>query len=220
MEIMKTQPGFLTILTGKTDMGKSTITVYDYSELLKVGKRVIFFSYEYCQSIIYNKLISHFKTNWSQLFNLNIIDANGLNLQSLVNIVRNKKGNVDAVYIDYLDLLKNSTWPIKEGEADPQELEHVQEIVRELAELAREMDIPIVLLSQTGSSTNFEKSVERLNAFCEKVPEGNVIKMFIGKGTFIDERIDISDIVHLILVDGYNLKYYSSINIKEIYQDR
>ena len=220
MEIMKTQPGFLTILTGKTDMGKSTITVYDYSELLKVGKRVIFFSYEYCQSIIYNKLISHFKTNWSQLFNLNIIDANGLNLQSLVNIVRNKKGNVDAVYIDYLDLLKNSTWPIKEGETDPQELEHVQEIVRELAELAREMDIPIVLLSQTGSSTNFEKSVERLNAFCEKVPEGNVIKMFIGKGTFIDERIDISDIVHLILVDGYNLKYYSSINIKEIYQDR
>lgn len=220
MEIMKTQPGFLTILTGKTDMGKSTITVYDYSELLKVGKRVIFFSYEYCQSIIYNKLISHFKTNWSQLFNLNIIDANGLNLQSLVNIVRNKKGNVDAVYIDYLDLLKNSTWPLKEGEADPQELEHVQEIVRELAELAREMDIPIVLLSQTGSSTNFEKSVERLNAFCEKVPEGNVIKMFIGKGTFIDERIDISDIVHLILVDGYNLKYYSSINIKEIYQDR
>lgn len=217
---MKTQPGFLTILTGKTDMGKSTITVYDYSELLKVGKRVIFFSYEYCQSIIYNKLISHFKTNWSQLFNLNIIDANGLNLQSLVNIVRNKKGNVDAVYIDYLDLLKNSTWPLKEGEADPQELEHVQEIVRELAELAREMDIPIVLLSQTGSSTNFEKSVERLNAFCEKVPEGNVIKMFIGKGTFIDERIDISDIVHLILVDGYNLKYYSSINIKEIYQDR
>ena len=217
---MKTQPGFLTILTGKTDMGKSTITVYDYSELLKVGKRVIFFSYEYCQSIIYNKLISHFKTNWSQLFNLNIIDANGLNLQSLVNIVRNKKGNVDAVYIDYLDLLKNSTWPLKEGEADPQELEHVQEIVKELAELAREMDIPIVLLSQTGSSTNFEKSVERLNAFCEKVPEGNVIKMFIGKGTFIDERIDISDIVHLILVDGYNLKYYSSINIKEIYQDR
>ena len=219
MEIMKTQPGFLTILTGKTDMGKSTITVYDYSELLKIGKRVIFFSYEYCQSIIYNKLISHFKTNWSQLFNLNIIDANGLNLQSLVNIVRNKKGNVDAVYIDYLDLLKNSTWPLKDGEKDEQELEHVQEIVKELAELAKEMDIPIVLLSQTGSSTKFETSVERLNSFCEKVPEGNVIKMFIGKGTFIDERIDISDIVHLILVDGYNLKYYSSINIKEIYND-
>ncbi|MBE6134245.1 MAG: hypothetical protein E7178_06255 [Erysipelotrichaceae bacterium] len=218
MEIMKTEKGYLTILTGKTDMGKSTITVYDYSELLKVGKRVIFFSYEYCQSIIYNKLISHFKTNWSQLFNLNIIDANGLNLQSLINIVRNKKGNVDAIYIDYLDLLKNSTYP-NDKENDPKELEHIQEIVRQLADLAHELDIPVVLLSQTGSSTNFEKSVERLNAFCETVENNNVIKMFIGKGNIIDERIDYSDIVHLILVDGYNLKHYSSINIKEIYND-
>ena len=219
MEIIKTEKGYLTILTGKTDMGKSTITVYDYSELLKIGKKVIFFSYEYCQSIIFNKLISHFKTNWSQLFNLNIIDANGLNLQSLVNIVRNKKGEVDAVYIDYLDLLKNSTYP-NEGENDPQDLEHIQEIVRELAELAKEVDIPVILLSQTGSSTDFEKSVQRLNAFCEKVPDNNVIKMFIGKGNIIDERIDYSDIVHLILVDGYNLKHYSSINIKEIYGDK
>ena len=32
MEIIKSQKGFLTILTGKTDMGKSTITVYDCSE--------------------------------------------------------------------------------------------------------------------------------------------------------------------------------------------
>lgn len=216
MEIIKTEKGYLTILTGKTDMGKSTITIYDYSELLKIGKKVIFFSYEYCQSIIYNKLISHFKTNWSQLFNLNIIDANGLNLQSLVNIVRNKKGDVDAVYIDYLDLLKNSTYP-NEAENDPHELEHVQTIVKELAALAKEVDIPVILLSQTGSSTNFERSVQRLNAFCEKVPENNVIKMFIGKGNIIDEKIDFSDIVHLILVDGYNLKHYSSINIKEIY---
>ena len=219
MEIIKTEKGYLTILTGKTDMGKSTITIYDYSELLKIGKKVIFFSYEYCQSIIYNKLISHFKTNWSQLFNLNIIDANGLNLQSLVNIVRNKKGEVDAVYIDYLDLLKHSTYP-NEGENDPQDLEHIQDIVKELAELAKEMDIPVILLSQTGSSTDFEKSVQRLNAFCEKVPDNNVIKMFIGKGNIIDERIDYSDIVHLILVDGYNLKHYSSINIKEIYGDK
>lgn len=218
MEIMKTEKGYLTILTGKTDMGKSTITVYDYSELLKIGKKVIFFSYEYPQSIIYNKLISHFKTNWSQLLNLNIIDANGLNLSSLVNIVRNKKGNVDAIYIDYLDLLKNSTYP-NEDEKSPHDLEHIQDIIRELAELAKELDIPVVLLSQTGSSTNFEKSVERLNAFCEKVPNNNVIKMFIGKGNIIDERIDYSDIVHLILVDGYNLKHYSSINIKEIYND-
>ena len=75
MEIIKSEKGKLTILTGKTDMGKSTITVYDASENLKIGKNVIFFSYEYCQSIIYNKLISHFKLSWAQLFNLDIVDA-------------------------------------------------------------------------------------------------------------------------------------------------
>ena len=217
MEIIKAENGYLTILTGKSDMGKSTITVYECSEQLKLGKRVMFFSYEYCQSIIYNKLVSHFKTNWGQLFNLNIIDANGLNLQSLINIVRNKKGSVDAVYIDYLDLLKNSTYP-NEGDDSPNDLEHIQDIISQLAELAKEVDIPIVLLSQTGSSSDFEKSVNRLNSFSEK-SGSNVIKMFIGKGNIIDERIDYTDIVHVILVDGYNLKHFSSINIKEIYGD-
>ena len=72
MEIIKVEKGCLTILTGKTDMGKSTITVYECGENLRAGEKVIFFSYEYCQSIIYNKLISHFNLSWSQLLNLNI----------------------------------------------------------------------------------------------------------------------------------------------------
>lgn len=217
MDIIKSQKGYLTILTGKTDMGKSTITIYECSELLKSGQKVIFFSYEYCQSIIYNKLISHFKIGWGQLFNLNIIDANGLNLQSLVNIVRNKKGNVDSVYIDYLDLLRISTY----GDVnDPnREQEQIQNIIKELASLAKEMDIPIVLLSQSGSSSNFERAVTHLNNMGEKVEDGNLIKMFIGKGEVINERIDYSNVVHVILVDGYNLKHYSSINIQEIYND-
>lgn len=217
MDLIKSENGLLTILTGKPDMGKSTITVYDCSENLKIGKRVMFFSYEYCQSIIYNKLVSHFKISWSQLFNLNVIDANGLNLQSLINIVRNKKGLVDAVYIDFLDLLKKSTYH-KEGATEEENLKQIQEIIKELSALAKEMNIPIVLLSQIGSSTNFEKSVERLNAFGEKTPN-EVIKMFIGKGNVIDERINYDDIVHIILVEGYNLKHYSSINIQAIYND-
>ena len=215
MDIIKVEKGYLTILTGKPDMGKSKITVYDCSENLKQGKNVMFFSYEYCQSIIYNKMISHFKTNWSQLFNLNVLDANGLNLQSLMNIIRNKKKHVDIVYIDFLDLLKTSTYGEGNSEHD---LEQTQEIVKELAALAMEVNIPIVLLSQIGSSTDFEKSVERLNSIGEKAGT-NVIKMFIGKSNIIDERIDYSDIVHIILVDGYNLRHFSSLNIKEIYND-
>ena len=45
MDIIKVEKGYLTILTGKTDMGKSTITVFDCGENLKAGNKVIFFSY-------------------------------------------------------------------------------------------------------------------------------------------------------------------------------
>ena len=217
MEIIKSEKGYLTILTGKTDMGKSTLTIYDSSELLKEGQKVIFFSYEYCQAIIYRKLITHFHIGWSQLFNLNIVDAVSIPLDELVHIVRNKKGNVDIVYIDYLDLLKQATF--KPHQNEEEELAQIQEIIKVLSSLAREMNIPIILLSQTGSSTNFEKSVDRLNSFSAKVEGNNTIKMFIGKGNIIDSRIDYSDIIHVILIDGYDLRHFSSINLKEIYKD-
>ena len=218
MDIIKTENGYLTVLTGKTDMGKSTITVYECSENLKDGKKVLFFSYEYCQSIIYNKLISHFKVGWTQLFNLDIIDASGLRLEYLVDYVRSKKGNVDVIYIDYLDLLKNATFTPANDEAE--DLAQIQEICKVLASLSIELDIPIILLSQIGASSSFEKSVERLNSFTEKAEAKNTIKMFIGKGNIINDRIDSSDIVHIILVDGYDLRHFSTINIKEIYGDR
>lgn len=218
MEVIKLEKGYLTILTGKTDMGKSTITVFECGENLRAGQKVAFFSYEYCQSIIYNKLISHFNLGWSQLMNLNIVDASGINLDTLVTIMREKKGNVDAIYVDYLDLLKEATFP--KAETEQKDLEQIQEIVRVLAKLAKELDVPVVLLSQVGSSSNFEKAVERLNSFTQKVETHNAIKMFIGKGNIIDSRIDYSDIVHVILVDEYNLRHFSSINIKEIYGDR
>ena len=218
MEIIKVEKGHLTILTGKTDMGKSTITVYECGENLRVGRKVIFFSYEYCQSIIYNKLISHFAVGWSQLLNLNIVDASNLSLQTLIEMVRAKKGNVDAIYIDYLDLLKKASFP--KAQDDEEDLAQIQEICKTLASLAEELNISIILLSQVGASSNFEKAVNRLNAFTEKVEHNNAIKMFIGKGNIIDARIDYTDIVHVILVDGYDLKHFSSINIKEIYGDK
>ena len=217
MEIIKAERSHLTILTGKTNLGKSTITIYECGENLRAGQKVMFFSYEYCQSIIYNKLISHFKLGWSQLLNLNIVDASNINLNTLVETVREKRGNVDVLYVDYLDLLKNATFPKAKDERE--DLGQIQEICRVLSELAKELDIPVILLSQVGSSSNFEKAVERLNAFTEPLDSTHIIKMFMGKGNIIDSRIDYTDIVHVILVEGYNLKHFSSINIKEIYGD-
>lgn len=218
MEIIKSEKGSLTILTGKTDMGKSTLTVYDASEYLKIGSNVIFFSYEYCQSIIYNKLISHFDVGWGNLFQLNIVDASGLTLKTLEEIVRSKKGSVDVVYVDYLDLLKNATFG--ETTSEEENLKQIQIIVESLASLAKELNIAIVLLSQLGSSADFETCIETLNSFAAKAKGDNVIKMFIGKGNIIDARINYDDIVHVILIDGYDLRHFSSVNIREIYKDK
>lgn len=217
MEIIKTEKGYLTILTGKTDMGKSTITIYDASESLKLGQNVVFFSYEYCQSIIYNKLISHFKTSWSNLLHLDIVDSSGVSLHMLVDYVRAKKGEVDAVFVDYLDLLKNCTFAKAESEGE--DMRQIRQIVDELSALAKELNIPVVLLSQVGSSSNFEETVNWLNALTDKAKNENIIKMFIGKGNIIDSRINYDDIVHIILIDGYDLRHFSSINIQEIYKN-
>lgn len=213
MEIIKSEKGQLTILTGKTDMGKSTITVCDASEFLKIGQNVMFFTYEYCQSIIYNKLVSHFGMNWSSLLHLNVIDAAKMNLDTLITLCREKKDTVDVIYVDYLDLLIEATY----GKEEEENLGHIQKTVSALSELAKELNIPIVLLSQTGSSTDFEESISRLNSFAEKAKGNPVIKMFIGKGSIIDPRIVTEGLVHLILVDGYDLRHFSSINITEIY---
>ena len=199
-------------------MGKSTITVYECSENLLSGNKVMFFSYEYCQSIIYHKLISHFKVGWAQLFNLNIVDASKMSLTALVEAIKVKRKAVDVVYIDYLDLLKQATFPKAKDEEE--DLRQIQEICDTLAALALELNIPIVLLSQVGASSDFEKAVARLNAFTEKVAAKNTVKMFIGKGNIINEKINFDDIVHIILVDGYNLRHFSSINLKEIYGDK
>ena len=216
MEIIKSEKGQLTILTGKTDMGKSTLTVYDASEFMKRGSHVIFFSYEYRQSIICNKLVSHFGVNWSALLYANIVDAAGMGLSMVEDIIKAKKNEVDVVYIDYLDLLKNATYGDSGDEET--ELKRIQSIVADLAALAAELNIAIVLLSQVGSSSDFERSIARLNSFAAKAKKGNVIKMFIGKGNVIDSRIQYDDIVHVILVEGYDLRHFSSVNIKEVYK--
>ena len=218
MEIIKSQKGFLTILTGKTDMGKSTITVYDCSEQLRRGNNVIFFEYEYCQSIIYNKLVSHFGLKWQDLFKLNLVDASGISLEMLIELIKEKKDNLDVVYIDYLDLLRNATFPGTD-KGDEKELEHVQEIIKELSKLAVELNIEIIILSQTGSASTIEETVEQLNSFGAKAKTDNIIKMFIARGNVIDAKIDINDISHVILVDGYDLRHFSTVNFKEIYKD-
>lgn len=219
MEVIKTNKGQLSILTGKTDMGKSTIAVYNCSEQIKKGESVLFFSYEYCQSILYNKLMSHFDLKWQDLLNLNVVDGRDLSLEDVVTTIRKKAGTFDSVYVDYLDLLRNCTYEVDKKEFDDTKLEQFQVIISTLASLANELQIKIVILSQERADATFENTVEELNKITSTVP-GNieVIKMFIGRDEIFNPLIKCNDISHVVLVEGYNLKHFASINIKETYK--
>lgn len=217
MEIIKSQKGFLTILTGKTDRGKSTISIYNASEQIKNDENVMLFSHEYAQSIIYNKLVAHFGLKWTQLYKINVVDSAGLALENVVELIKIKKDHVDAVYIDYLDLLKIATYPTKADDAT--DLERIQNIIRELAKLAKDLSIKIILLSQLGSESTVESSAGILQNFTAKVEDNNVIKMLISKGIGSESTIKFDDVSHILLIDGYDIQYYSTINFKEVYKD-
>lgn len=216
MEIIKSQKGFLTILLGKPDMGKSTLSIYDCAEHLRDNEKALYFTYEYCQSIVFNKLISHFHLKWQELYKLKVLDSNGVPLELLCEYVTFKRPDLDIVYVDYLDLVAAATY-----DADSDKEANIQAIVAKLADLAKQLNIAIILLSQVGAETSIEKTVEHLNnltAFIEK--PCNVIKMFIAKGNFVETTIDYGETSQIILVDKENnLKHFSSVNIKLLYND-
>jgi len=216
MKEIKTEAGSLSILMGKSGMGKSTISVCDMVSNIKEKKEVVYFSIEYPQSIIYNKLIDHFGLKWKDLFNINIVDGQTYVLEDVVSTI--KKIQPEFVYIDYLDLLRKNTYGIDQKATYDERVKYSKMIISVLAALAKELEISIIVLSQEIESSAFEDSVNALNAMSEDVKDKNVIKMFIGRDGVFSKEINCENISHVILVDGYDLKHVSSINVQEIYK--
>lgn len=218
MEIIKCEKGALTILSGKTDMGKSTLSVYNAAQQIREGAKVMFISYEYCQSIIYNKLVEHFGLRWQELFGLDVCSGTYMPLKAIEEMLEVKKEAVEVMYVDYLDLLKNVTYP-KDKEDKAQSLEDNKALVSALASMAKKYNISIVLLAQQESGLELDQIVAYLNDLTASVKkEDHVIKMFIEKDDVLGSRIQSGDMSHVIWVDGYDLKHFASFNIKEAYK--
>jgi len=198
-------------------MGKSTISVCDMVSNIKEKKDVLYFSIEYPQSIIYNKLIDHFGLKWGDLFKINVVDAQTYLLDDVVASIRKIKP--EFVYIDYLDLLRKNTYGVDQKAEYEERIKYSKMIISELATLAKELKVSIIVLSQEIESSAFEDSVNALNKMSEDVKDKNIIKMFIGRDGVFSKEINCDNISHVILVDGYDLKHVSSINVKEIYKD-
>lgn len=167
LELDKVTNGFrnnhLITVAGATGMGKTTLALNLILSHAKAGKKVGLFSFEMTDEEITNKMISNLSkidltrieggyiTNEEikrleeteqQYSNLPIIinDNTNLNIHKLKKELRylKRKENIDIAYIDHIGLMVSGQ----------NRLAEITEITGELKKLQKELNIPIVMISQ------------------------------------------------------------------------
>ncbi|MDR2978716.1 MAG: AAA family ATPase [Rickettsiales bacterium] len=158
--------GELTMLAARTSIGKTSIALYmalQAAKPLNYHGYVCFFSLEMSANQLINRIISIevnetinniIKNQDIELLHKGINEVAFLNIlvdgsRSMdLNVLRKKissicaKYSIKCIYIDYLQLLRGS------GKTENRTLEVTEIISRTLKNLARDLDIPILALSQ------------------------------------------------------------------------
>ena len=157
------RPETLTVLAGRPSMGKSTLALNIADEVSKT-KNVLFYSLEMSQVQLMLKLASSHSlvhltkvdnSNMSEteqeIFykelalignqNLTIIDKGGMSINDIISKSRqlNTEKKIDMIVIDYLQIIKYDKG---------REISELGNITRELKYLSKELEIPVILLSQ------------------------------------------------------------------------
>ena len=155
--------GSLNVLAGRPSMGKSTLAL-NIANHLSNTKNVLFFSLEMSQVQLMMKMVScdsnipltkvekgslndDEQTNFYESLakagnkNMNIIDKSGLSVKNIFSTAKklNSDKKIDIILIDYLQIMKYDKG---------REVSELGNITRELKYLAKDLEIPIILLSQ------------------------------------------------------------------------
>ena len=155
--------GTLTVLAGRPSMGKSTLAL-NIADNISKTKNVLFYSLEMqqvqlmmkmvaCQTEINlnkvdrNDLSESENTRFYEALakanekNMTILDRGNITVGDVVSKARQVNGQtgLDCIVIDYLQIMKYDKG---------REISELGNITRELKYLSKELDIPIVLLSQ------------------------------------------------------------------------
>lgn len=155
--------GSLNVLAGRPSMGKSTLAL-NIANHLSNTKNVLFFSLEMSQVQLMMKMVScdsnipltkvekgnlndDEQTNFYESLakagnkNMNIIDKSGLSVKNIFSTAKklNSDKKIDIILIDYLQIMKYDKG---------REVSELGNITRELKYLSKDLDIPIILLSQ------------------------------------------------------------------------
>ena len=153
------QKSDLVIIAAESSQGKTSLSLNIAQNLIDDGKGVAFISLEMSQGQIMWRMMcskleipkKHAKTNFErfqamaaeyhsrQFYVADISNSNYMNIVSLIRSARFRL-NIHCAFVDYLQLIRDAKMKSREQE--------VGSIARGLKNLAKELDMPIVLLSQ------------------------------------------------------------------------
>lgn len=165
-------PSDLVILAARPAMGKTAFALNLALNAAKINKSVLIFSLEMSSSQLLQRFIAIeagiglqkirtgflSENDWGRMglasetlmkAQLNIADLPNATVMEIRTVARRMKaaGKLDIIIIDYLQLIKGSN-----GKSESRQQE-ISEISRSLKGIARELDIPIIALSQLSRAT-------------------------------------------------------------------
>ena len=164
------RPATLLILAARPAMGKTAFSLNIALNVAKQNKRVLIFSLEMGEEELYNRLLaaesevelkniqrSHFDFNNKEMINRLLIARENLStleiyidasatptitaIKNKARLLQRKYKNIDLIIIDYLQLISGTT---NKGNRE----QEISEISRGLKLLSKELNVPIIALSQ------------------------------------------------------------------------
>ncbi|MGL5089037.1 MAG: replicative DNA helicase [Cetobacterium sp.] len=234
-------PSDLVILAARPSMGKTAFALnLALNAAMKAGKGVLVFSLEMSSSQLLQRLLAMeagiglqkirngflSEDDWGKLgiasgrlanVEINIADVPNVNVLEIRSIARRLKsaGKLDMIVIDYLQLIKGTS-----GKSDNRQQE-ISDISRSLKGIARELDIPIIALSQLSRAP--EQRADRRPMLSDLRESGAIeqdadMVVFLYRDDYYNDDSEQKGITEVIIgkqrngpVGTLNLKFFHEI---------
>jgi replicative DNA helicase len=189
------QRGELIVLSGEASQGKTALVLSMLHQLTS-NHTGIFFSLEMTSEMLVNRLLSHVSgvnsnlisrcqitgydlqsiiDNKSNISNKNLFITDKIfSLNKIINFTKsfNLQRKIDFIVIDYLQLINFNVSGLNQEQK-------IDGILRELKQLAKELDIPIILISSLSKSPDTNKPTNARLKYSSSIEYTADIIMFV-----------------------------------------
>lgn len=214
-------PSDLVILAARPAMGKTAFALNLALNAAKINKSVLIFSLEMSSSQLLQRFIAIeagiglqkirtgflSENDWGRMglasetlmkTQLNIADLPNATVMEIRAVARRMKaaGKLDIIIIDYLQLIKNSN-----GKSENRQQE-ISDISRSLKGIARELDVPIIALSQLSRAP--EQRADRRPVLSDLRESGAIeqdadMVAFLYRDDYYNEESEAKGITEIII---------------------